>query len=127
MSITATERDEAAMDEEGFRAKVRAFLATHAPRRDGDSSGRQSRAIRSEAAGVERARAYEAALYDAGLAALTWPKEYGGQGLPSRYQTIFNEESADYDPPVGPFVIGFGMCIPTVLAHGTEHLARLLG
>jgi alkylation response protein AidB-like acyl-CoA dehydrogenase len=120
MSITATERDEAAMDEEGFRSQVRAFLATHAPRRDGDGTGHESRAARSEAAGVERARVYQAALYDAGLAALTLPKEYGGQGLPSRYQTVFNEESADYDQPVSPFIIGFGMCIPTVLAHGTE-------
>ncbi len=97
-----------------------AFLATHAPRRDGDATGYESRAARSGAAGAGAERAYQAALYDAGLAALTWPKEFGGQGLPSRYQTIFNEESADYDPPVSPFIIGFGMCIPTVLAHGTE-------
>ncbi len=120
MSITATERDEAATEEDGFRARVGAFLATHAPRRDGEGTSYESRAARSEAAGLERARAYQAALYDAGLAALTWPKEFGGQGLPSRYQTVFNEESADYDQPVSPFIIGFGMCIPTVLAHGTE-------
>jgi alkylation response protein AidB-like acyl-CoA dehydrogenase len=66
------------------------------------------------------ARKYQAALYDARLAGLTWPKAYGGQELPSRYQQVFNEEAAGYDLPVGPLTIGFGMCGPTILAVGTD-------
>jgi alkylation response protein AidB-like acyl-CoA dehydrogenase len=69
---------------------------------------------------VSRARAYQASLFDAGLAGLSWPERYGGQGLPGRYQTLFNNVAAQYDLPTGPFAIGFGMCLPTVLEHGTE-------
>src|SRR3984957_18344784 len=118
MTIAATERNDTATEEAEFRARVRTFLDSRGLRRSADEMADEEGSAQSGA--VELAQAYQAALYDAGLAALTWPKEYGGQGLPSRYQTMFNEESADYDQPVGPFVIGFGMCIPTVLAHGTE-------
>ena len=42
-------------------------------------------------------------------------EQYGGQGLPGRYQTLFNNKAAQYDLPIGPFGIGFGMCMPTML------------
>jgi alkylation response protein AidB-like acyl-CoA dehydrogenase len=117
MTATAIDHDQVTADEDAFRARARAFLATHAPRRTADGSPEGGAPGDDR---VDGARAYQAALFDANLAALTWPKEYGGQGLPARYQTIFNEEAADYATPDGVFTIGFGMCIPTVLAHGTE-------
>ncbi len=105
-------------DEERFRSRVRTFLDAHASR--GTEAVGEMGALEDDGAVVERARAYQSARFAAGLAGLTWPEEYGGQGLPARYQTIFNEEAADYDTPDAVFTVGFGMCIPTVLAHGTE-------
>jgi alkylation response protein AidB-like acyl-CoA dehydrogenase len=120
MTITEPDRQAGPLDEEQFRAKVRAFLEANATRR---SPGAELSPLdEPEGDYIDRAKRFQAALFDAGLAGLTWPVEYGGQGLSSRYHTILNEESADYDRPSFVYVIGHGMCIPTVLAHGSEAL-----
>ena len=69
---------------------------------------------------VARARRCLSLLFDAGLAAISWPRAYGGRGLTNRHQVIFNEEAASYALPLDIFMIGLGMCAPTVLAHGTD-------
>lgn len=69
---------------------------------------------------VARARRCLSLLFDAGLSAISWPPAYGGQGLTNRHQVVFNEEAAAYALPLDIFIIGIGMCAPTVLAHGTE-------
>ena len=73
---------------------------------------------------VVRGKQFQAALFDAGLAGITWPAEYGGQGLPARYQTIFNEEATPYELPTGIYMIGHGMLGPTLMAHATEELKK---
>ncbi len=108
-TVTADE-----VDEEGFRTRVRSFLKEHASPRTEAEHGADQRSDLGQAKGFQQA------LFDAGLAGLTWPKPYGGQGLPGRYQTLYNNEAAQYDLPIGPFAIGFGMCMPTLLTHGTE-------
>jgi alkylation response protein AidB-like acyl-CoA dehydrogenase len=118
MTTAAAEGDRSASDESAFRARVRDFLDTHATLAGDDHA--LTLDPPTDAERVARARSYQAALFQAGLAALTWPTKYGGQGLADRYQTIFNEESLDYSTPTDVFTIGFGMCIPTVLAHGSE-------
>ena len=72
--------------EERFRGETRRFLEAALPRK-GEAS-------RSDASGVERARVYQRQLAAAGLAGLTWPVEYGGRGLPHRFQRIFDQEAA---------------------------------
>ena len=61
-----------------------------------------------------------AALYEAGYAGITFPKEYGGQGLPAAYEAAFFEEAKDY--VLADFgILGgttFGVCVPTMVAHG---------
>jgi alkylation response protein AidB-like acyl-CoA dehydrogenase len=116
MTTHTPEGVETTVEENAFRARVRTFLDGHASRKAEGEHGAQGLDERE----VPRARAYQDALFQAGLAGLTWPLEYGGQGLSSRYQTIFNEEVAGFDVPADVFSIGFGTCIPTVLAHGTE-------
>ena len=69
-------------------------------------------------------KAYQSALFDAGLAGLTWPTEYGGQGLPNRFQEIFNEESATFEVPATVLTIGLGMCGPTILEWGSDEIKR---
>ncbi|MBO0731296.1 MAG: acyl-CoA dehydrogenase family protein, partial [Acidimicrobiaceae bacterium] len=123
--MTATSTNQAAETPElqEFRARVRQFLRGHAKPRDTEEPTDEFGEIAADADVVATAKVYQAALFDAGLAALTWPRAYGGQELPGSYQTAFNEEaSAFVTPDAGVFMIGFGMCIPTVLAHGSEAL-----
>jgi alkylation response protein AidB-like acyl-CoA dehydrogenase len=48
---------------------------------------------------VSRARELQHRLVQGGFAGLTFPTEFGGQGLGLRYQQIFDEESAAYEMP----------------------------
>lgn len=123
MTATATDQSSQEAREREFRARVKSFLDQHARRRTSDESD-EGQLEEPETRTIERSKAYQGALFDAGLAGLTWPEEYGGQGLSGRFQTIFNEVASDYIVPGYLFTIGFGMCIPTVLAHGTEELKQ---
>jgi alkylation response protein AidB-like acyl-CoA dehydrogenase len=100
--------------EDDFRGRVREFLEANAPRREARDSGSAT------VMDVEKAQTFQRALFEAGLAGLSWPREYGGQGMDERFQTIFNDEAAAYDLPTGPFIVAFGMSLPTLLALGTE-------
>ena len=73
---------------------------------------------------VARGKAFQNALADAGLAALTYPVEAGGAGLDAEHQKVFDEESADYEMPSRQFMVGIGICAPTLLEHGTDEQRR---
>lgn len=73
---------------------------------------------------VERAKAWQAKKMQAGYVAITWPKEIGGQGGTPIQQVIFSQEESKYHVPLGLFEIGLGMCIPTVIKHGTTDHAK---
>jgi alkylation response protein AidB-like acyl-CoA dehydrogenase len=106
-----------------FTSRVRSFLSAHAPRRPVtiDDLGVSTGGVHDSSPEVVRTvKSYQAALFDAGLAGLTWPTEYGGQDLPADAQTIFNAEAADYDVPTRVVGIGLGMCGPTILVHGSD-------
>ena len=96
-----------------FRNRARAWLEQNAPRR-GDEPGGPGRAD------IAAQQAFQARLYDAGFAGITWPSEYGGQGLTNAEQIAFSEAARDFALPVGAFVIGLGMPGPTILELGTE-------
>jgi len=68
--------------------------------------------------------AFQRALHEAGLAGITVPVEYGGQGLSAAHLAICDEEARGLDLPVGVLTITIGMCIPVVLAHGSEEQKR---
>ena len=102
-----------------FRARARAWLAANAPRRaSGDDEAEAE--TRGQAVVLAEQKAFQAKLYDAGFAGITWPKEYGGQGLTSAEQIIWSQESRDYDLPTGAFFIGISMPGNTLLELGTE-------
>ncbi|GAA2895204.1 acyl-CoA dehydrogenase [Pseudonocardia halophobica] len=105
-------------DLDAFREQARAWLREHAP-------------APSPVTDIEAARAFQAALYDAGFAGITWPQDVGGRGLSTAYQQAFSDEEAEYELPTYPFTIGMGMCGPTVNDLGTpeqrtRYLPRLL-
>jgi alkylation response protein AidB-like acyl-CoA dehydrogenase len=99
-----------------FRSRVREWLAANAPRRSGDQDGEDV----GSSTGLDAQRAFQAKLYDAGFVGLTWPVEYGGQGLTHAEQIVFGEEARHYTLPVGAFIIGLGMPGPTILECGSE-------
>jgi alkylation response protein AidB-like acyl-CoA dehydrogenase len=112
-------------EEAAFRAELRAWLDANLPE---DRRGSRGGAQRF---GESFYRDWSRALYDAGYAGLTWPKEYGGAGAPYSFQAIFLEESARAQAPSHVGVIGLGMAGPTIMAHGTEeqkqrHLSKIL-
>jgi alkylation response protein AidB-like acyl-CoA dehydrogenase len=110
---------------EDFRAHVRSWLRAHAPqKRERTEFGELDRS--EEAVDVASARQFQHALFDAGLAGLTWPKEYGGQGLGTEYQRVYVEEAAPYEMPERYFRIAIGSVGPTVLELGTEEHKREL-
>lgn len=93
-----------------FRTKVRDFFDTTGPA-----------ALAGVVGDVERAKAYRSALFDAGLAGLDYPTEFGGQGLGAEYLEIFAEESEGRVPSENSiFGIGVGMALPVVRDHSVD-------
>lgn len=131
------------VDEVSFRREVVAFLEATLPKKagatggGGDGSGvaggggsggggggdggdGAAGVAMADASGVSRARAYQRALAEAGLAGITWPVAYGGRGLSGRYQRIFDQEAKAFQVPPRALEIGLGMCGPTILAYASE-------
>ena len=108
-----------------YRAGLRAWLEQHkseAPVLQGP------KALEDEDEIVAARRAWQGKLAEGGLAGVTWPKEYGGQGLGPIEQVICNQEIARARVPGILDAIGVGMLGPTIIAHGTEEQkSRYLG
>src|SRR5262245_44442308 len=67
-------------------------------------------------------------LAEGGLAGVTWPVEFGGQGLGPIEQVIVGQEIGRARVPGILDTIGIGMLGPTIIAHGTdEQKTRYLG
>ncbi len=112
-------------EEAEFRTGLRAFLARELP---ADWTARRPHVGHHP---FEQRRAWSRALFDAGYAGLTWPKEYGGGGKPYSHQAIYLEEIGRSGAPEHVGVIGLGMAGPTIMVHGTakqkqKHLAGIL-
>lgn len=59
-------------------------------------------------------------LYEAGINAISWPKEYGGQDATLIEEIIFNQEMAKAFAPSLINYIGIHMVGPTLMHFGTE-------
>jgi alkylation response protein AidB-like acyl-CoA dehydrogenase len=103
-------------DEEAFRQEVLAFLAATLPPRDAPPE--------TGGVGITGAVAFQRRLAEARLAGITWPVEYGGRGLPGRYQRIYEREAKAFRVPPRALEIGLGMCGPTLLVHASEEQKR---
>jgi alkylation response protein AidB-like acyl-CoA dehydrogenase len=72
---------------------------------------------------VERApfwRRWQAMLFEAGYAGLTWPRDYGGQGLDERMRAIFGEECDRAGAPERLNTIGEDFAGPTIARFGSQ-------
>jgi alkylation response protein AidB-like acyl-CoA dehydrogenase len=103
-------------DQEAFRQRVRRWLEANIP--DDWTRFGLSEVPRPEAYAF--LRKWQATLYDAGFIGITWPKEYGGQGLTFVEEMILHQEMALQKAPPMLNVLGVGMAGPTIIAYGTE-------
>ena len=106
--------------EEAFRQEVLTFLRATLPAKGDESSG----VVSFGGSGLSRSVAFQRQLAEAGLAGITWPAEYGGRGLPGRYQRLYDREAKAFQVPPRSLEIGLGMCGPTLLVHASEEQKR---
>ncbi|WP_010142343.1 acyl-CoA dehydrogenase family protein [Oceanicola sp. S124] len=69
---------------------------------------------------LDELKAFEAAMYRAGLAGITWPKAYGGHGLTLREHLDANREIGLAPVPNAVNSIGKELAGPIIQAVGTE-------
>jgi alkylation response protein AidB-like acyl-CoA dehydrogenase len=103
-----------------FRDEVRTFLSSSLEpdllSRDGDETAR-----------LDRLRRWQNCLHAAGLAAISWPTEYGGRAATPTQQLIFNTEMAAAHAPEPINRSAINQLGPTIIQWGTdEQRARYL-
>jgi alkylation response protein AidB-like acyl-CoA dehydrogenase len=112
-------------EQAAYRERVRSWLEEHKDEAPPVSS---TRAGAEDESYLQARRAWQGALAGGGLAGVTWPTEFGGQGLGPIEQVIVNQEIGRARVPGILDVIGIGMLGPCLIAHGSdEQKARHLG
>jgi alkylation response protein AidB-like acyl-CoA dehydrogenase len=104
-------------EEAEFRAEARAFLTANAEAKE---PGKIFPVRYGQDGLLDVAKPWQAKKFDAGLAGITVPKEYGGRGGTQMQQVIYSQEEANFLTPRGIYEVGLGMCVPVLLAYGTE-------
>ncbi|HZQ85784.1 MAG TPA: acyl-CoA dehydrogenase family protein [Acidimicrobiales bacterium] len=113
-------------DVEAFRQRARAFIHENlAPVGRVSLSLRNIRTDEEELAAVGRERELQRMLYDARLAGVCFPREYGGLGLTPAHQQALNEELTGREFPYRLQVPTFNPCAPVLLEFGTEEQKQL--
>jgi alkylation response protein AidB-like acyl-CoA dehydrogenase len=112
-------------EQAAYRERVRSWLEEHKDEAPPVSS---TRAGAEDESYLQARRAWQGKLAGGGLAGVTWPQEFGGQGLGPIEQVIVNQEIGRAHVPGILDVIGIGMLGPCLIAHGSdEQKARHLG
>jgi alkylation response protein AidB-like acyl-CoA dehydrogenase len=104
LSLTADERE--------LRDEVREFLDANAPRAEEIPADLEAR--------TELLRGWQRRLHEAGLVALTWPREYGGRGAGLSEQMVVDMEMARWGAPELVGAVGLSVIGPSLIAHGTD-------
>jgi len=102
-----------APDEARFRLAVRTWLADSLP-------GLPWPEPADLAAKAPFWRRWQRMLFEAGYAGITWPREYGGQGLDERIRAVFTEECDRAGAPERLNIIGEDFAGPTIAGFGTH-------
>ena len=121
-----------------FKAEATAFLDAHARPKpaatefvwgqgDDDVALFEEVTPAEEARQLAEAKAWLGTKAEAGLHWIAGPTELGGRGLPVAYEHAFRGLESRYEVPNQSFFgIGFGMVVPTILAHGTPETKAYL-
>jgi acyl-CoA dehydrogenase len=122
---------------EEFEKSARSFLDANAARREaekkfvwGEGSDKvamfEEKDRDTERADVAKACAWRQKKFDAGFGWITGPVQYGGGGLTSAHERVYQRLESQYEVPnQGAFTIGLGMVAPTILAHGSDAAKEL--
>ncbi|HEX3962435.1 MAG TPA: acyl-CoA dehydrogenase family protein [Trebonia sp.] len=106
-----------APDEKQFRGRVRTWLRDSLPALPWPEPS-----VLEEKAPFWRQ--WQRMVFDAGYAGLTWPSQYGGQGLDERMRALFAEECDRAGAPERLNIIGEDFAGPTIAHVGTDAQKR---
>jgi len=67
---------------------------------------------------------WRARLADSGWACPTWPREWGGRGLPAAAAAVVAQEFERSGAVPAPEGVGMNLAGPTILEHGSDELKR---
>ncbi len=116
-------------EEAAFRSEVRTWIDANAPKHlfEALSSSTFGGTNTGSEDPLEAAKKWQLKKAEAGWACLQWPKEYGGRDATPMQRVIWNQEEGIYGKLAGTFIIGQGMCGPTVMTYASEeHKQRYL-
>jgi alkylation response protein AidB-like acyl-CoA dehydrogenase len=108
--------------EAAFRKQARDWIDANAPRHLEEELSRPSvgRIKLNDGSIIAASKAWQKKKADAGWACLHWPKDYGGRGASPIERVIWQQEEGIYDKLSGIFLIGQGMCGPTMMTYASE-------
>ncbi|NVN87746.1 MAG: acyl-CoA dehydrogenase family protein [Rhodopseudomonas sp.] len=109
-----------------FRAKARAWIAANAPKQyEAELKKASLGRLKLDGANVlDVAKAWQKKKAEAGWAVPHWPKDYGGRGVSPIERVIWQQEEGVFGKLGALFIIGQGMCGPTMMAYATEEQKR---
>jgi len=112
--------------EAAFRAEARTWIAANAPKQYEDELKRASLGRIQLKSGniLEVAKAWQKKKAEAGWAVPHWPKAYGGRGASPIERVIWQQEEGVFGKLGALFIIGHGMCGPTMMAYASEEQKR---
>jgi alkylation response protein AidB-like acyl-CoA dehydrogenase len=120
--VTEVERMEGL---EEFRQRARTWIRGNLGPMDAQGFGpRGELSDEEELAAVARERKLQRMFFDAGLAGICFPREYGGQGLTPAHQAVLNEEAAGFEHPQRLQIPTIVPCAAVILEFGTEAQKR---
>jgi len=115
--------------EAAFRAEARAWIDANAPK-ELEAELSQPTVGRIKLKGrdiVAESKKWQKKKAAGGWACLHWPKEFGGRGASPIERVIWQQEEGFYGKLETVFLIGQGMCGPTMMAYGSDaHKAAYL-
>lgn len=108
--------------EAAFRAQARAWIQANAPKElEAELSQPTVGRIKLKNRDIlEESKKWQKKKAAAGWACLHWPKEFGGRGASPIERVIWQQEEGFYGKLEGVFLIGQGMCGPTLMAFGSD-------
>jgi alkylation response protein AidB-like acyl-CoA dehydrogenase len=103
---------------EAYRERLRAWLHANVPawwREQNAATG-----FEVDESRFEDLRAWHRSLFEAGYMGVTWPREYGGQGLTVAHELVRAEELEHAGAPPTVNLLGITLCAPALLAYASH-------
>ncbi|MFT6753775.1 MAG: acyl-CoA dehydrogenase [Kiritimatiellia bacterium] len=109
-------------EEKKFREEVRAWIAAEAPTYlfESLSTSGFGATKTGEYDPMVEAKQWQKKKAEAGWACIGWPKAFGGRGATPMQSVIWSQEEGIYGKLSGTFIIGQGMCAPTMMTYASE-------